>query len=71
MFGIGILELIIVVAVLGVLVAVPAAIVVAVVAKGSGKRDNPNLHPCPDCGKFISVRAVTCPGCGAPVKPTG
>jgi hypothetical protein len=30
--------------------------------------DNPNLQPCPDCGQFISVRAVTCPFCGGPVK---
>ena len=69
--GLGIMELVIILAVLGLLVTIPVAIVVVIVAKGSSQRDHPNLHPCPDCGRVISVRAVTCPGCGAPVEPTG
>lgn len=27
---------------------------------------NPRLHPCPDCGRMISVRAAACPSCGCP-----
>lgn len=27
---------------------------------------NPNLRPCPDCGRGISKRAAFCPGCGCP-----
>lgn len=27
---------------------------------------NPRLHPCPDCGRMISVRAAACPACGCP-----
>lgn len=25
----------------------------------------PHLHACPDCTKLVSVRAQTCPHCGA------
>lgn len=28
----------------------------------------PKLHPCPDCGKMVSLRTVRCPDCVAPVK---
>ena len=34
----------------------------------SMQRDNPNLQPCRDCGEYISIRAATCPHCGAPIK---
>jgi hypothetical protein len=30
---------------------------------------NPNLAPCPDCGRMISIRAVACPACGRPNEP--
>jgi predicted amidophosphoribosyltransferase len=29
---------------------------------------NQNLIPCPDCGKWISKMAVSCPNCGRPLK---
>jgi len=27
----------------------------------------PRLHPCPDCGKMVSKRAIQCPSCGCPL----
>jgi hypothetical protein len=27
---------------------------------------NPNLFPCPDCGRECSVAALSCPNCGKP-----
>jgi hypothetical protein len=67
--AIGILELLIVLVLLGGLVG--AAVFVVVVfsqRSGSSQANNPNLQPCPDCGRLISVRAATCPGCGSPIK---
>lgn len=29
---------------------------------------NPNLAPCPDCQKLVSIHAPTCPSCGRPLK---
>jgi hypothetical protein len=55
------------------LIVIPAAIVTVVVATRRGKTesrpDNPNLLPCPDCGRFVSPLAVACPQCGRPLKP--
>ena len=65
MFVPGPIELIII----GVIALIPVAVVFAVVAasrKGSSR--NPNLGACPDCGRYISIRANTCPHCGGPVK---
>jgi hypothetical protein len=68
--GIGILELIIVLGVLGL----AGALVVGLVLLFATRRpsglavNNPNLRPCPDCGQLISVRAAACPHCGGPVK---
>ncbi|TWU33236.1 hypothetical protein [Novipirellula artificiosorum] len=64
----GLMELIII----GVILLIPVAIVVALVVvltrsrKASG--NNPNLKPCPDCGRFVSLRATTCPQCGCPLQ---
>ena len=58
--------------IIGVFVLVPVAVVVALVValtcsrKASGT--NPNLRPCPDCGRFVSLRAATCPQCGCPLQ---
>jgi hypothetical protein len=30
---------------------------------------NPNLTPCPDCGRMLSKLAPSCPQCGRPTKP--
>jgi len=37
-------------------------------SSGSSQANNPNLAPCPDCGRLISIRATTCPHCGGPVR---
>ena len=57
-------------AVCGAVAVVPIGfvLIVVLVTRRLGPSNNPNLRPCPDCGHFISVRAVTCPQCGAPVK---
>lgn len=33
----------------------------------SGLKEKKNLFECPDCGKEVSRRARSCPGCGAPI----
>jgi len=72
MFMPGPLELIIILGVLGLLVVV-VVVVIAVSVSTKRRSDfpsgsNPNLAPCPDCGRLISIRATTCPHCGGPVK---
>jgi hypothetical protein len=70
MFNIGAIELVLVFGMLGFALAL-VTVVVVLSAKRSGgpSTDNPNLRPCPDCGRSISVRAAMCPHCGAPVRP--
>lgn len=63
----GLIELIII----GIVVAVPVAIVISLVVIQRGRktsRTNPKLTPCPDCGRFVSLRAETCPQCGCPLQ---
>jgi hypothetical protein len=67
----GLFELLII-AVL-VIPAVVAAVALFVVSRS--KRNQPyhdpgNLVPCPDCQGGVSMRAQTCPHCGAPLKPS-
>ena len=38
--------------------------------KASQQLSSPNLMPCPDCGREVSTRAESCPGCGLPLKPS-
>jgi ribosomal protein L32 len=74
MAPVGVLELLVVLAVMGSMVAaVVLAVFFAVRRSGGSQAGNPNLQPCPDCGAMISNRASTCPRCGAPVggKPIG
>ena len=58
--------------IIGVVVLVPIAVVAALVValkpthKPSG--DDSSLQPCPDCGRFVSLRATTCPQCGCPLQ---
>ena len=64
----GILELLIIFAILGAMVgAVVLVVFFAVRRPGNTQSGNPHLQPCPDCGAAISNRAQTCPRCGAPV----
>lgn len=68
MFGIGWLELLIFVALLG-----GGVVVVVTLVLSASKRNLPmpdNLTPCPDCQHSVSIRAQTCPHCGAPLKPS-
>jgi hypothetical protein len=71
-FGIGPLELIILLFLLALLtVGVGGAIAVAVIVSRKSQA-NPSLTSCPDCQRSVSRIAVTCPGCGRPlsVPPT-
>ena len=73
MMGIGPMELLIVLGVLGLLV-VGVVIVVVVVITTSKQRStpaNPNLFPCPDCGRHVSRLAKSCPNCGRPLASDG
>ena len=72
--GVGMLELLIIFAIVGSMVgAVVLVVFFAVRRPGNSQAGNPNLQPCPDCGAAISNRANTCPRCGAPVvgRPIG
>ena len=64
----GIFELL----VIGVVVIVPIVVAVSVVFATSRRNRLPEanaLAPCPDCNHAVSIRAQTCPHCGAPLKP--
>jgi hypothetical protein len=72
-FSVGPLELLIVLAVLGLLVG-GVVVVVVVILAASKKKDgpaNPNLFPCPDCGRRVSRLAKSCPNCGRPLASEG
>ncbi len=73
MMGIGPLELLIVLAVLGLLVGGVVVVVVVILAasKKKGGPANPNLFPCPDCGRQVSRLAKSCPNCGRPLASEG
>jgi hypothetical protein len=60
-------EVIVILGLIGVM-AVFLAVMVAALRFRSPSRNNPNLAPCPDCGRLISIRATTCPHCGGPVQ---
>ena len=69
MFVPGILEILIILGILGAIVVGVVLLLVTVGRRPGGvDTGNPNLRPCPDCGRLISVRATMCPHCGAPVK---
>lgn len=71
MFGINPMELMIVgfVALL-MLGGVVAVVMVLVNSQArSSTPSNPNLTPCPDCGRFVSRQAISCPQCGRPLSP--
>lgn len=72
-FSLGPLELLILLAILGVLVSVPviAAVVTVAATKKKGGPANPNLFPCPDCGRHVSRLAKSCPNCGRPFSSEG
>ena len=70
-FGVGPIELLVV----GCVALVPVLIICAVVllVRNSGKAKqipNERLGTCPDCGRQVSLLALSCPGCGRPFTPT-
>jgi predicted amidophosphoribosyltransferase len=69
----GILELLIILGILGLLVGGVVVVIVVVLAasKRQGGSANPNLFPCPDCGRHVSRLAASCPNCGRPFSSEG
>jgi predicted amidophosphoribosyltransferase len=55
-----------------IVLCLPIAVLVVVLLvtqKGNRKdANNPNLEPCPDCGRLVSLSATTCPQCGRPLN---
>jgi len=73
MIGFGVFELLMILGVLCLLV-LGVVIVVVVVLTTSKRRSisaNPNLFPCPDCGRHVSRLAKSCPNCGRPFLSEG
>lgn len=66
---VGYAGILVLVAILGLAIA-GIVVVFLLVSRNSNPShaDNPNLAPCPDCGRAISIRATTCPHCGGPVQ---
>jgi hypothetical protein len=68
--GIGPMELVI----LGVLVCggvgVATVVLIAALSGRNRGQSNPNLVPCPDCGRMVSRHATACPQCGRPLPPS-
>jgi hypothetical protein len=62
-YTLGPLELII----LLIPVVIVAAVLVAIFVRRTSRRANPNLTPCPDCRRSVSVHADRCPHCGRPL----
>jgi len=61
----GILEIIIMLMCLAVFAGIVILVVVLTTRKGSA---NPNLYPCPACGRTVSLDAESCPHCGHPLQ---
>jgi len=72
-FSFGPLELLIILGILGLLAASVLVVVVVIVttSKRRSGPTNPNLFPCPDCGRHVSRLAKSCPNCGRPFSSEG
>lgn len=62
--------------IIGLVCLAPLAALIAIVIvlarskkTGLDPTQNPNLVPCPDCGRMVSRRAPSCPQCGRPLMP--
>jgi len=69
--GVGPMEIILGLLCLGSLAAIVVLVVVLSTSRKGrgGAAVNPNLYPCPDCGRFVSRQAPDCPQCGRPLTP--
>ena len=70
LIGLGWMELLIL-AVLGMFFVGAAVAILLIVARGKRASAVPpgkQLQPCPECGQMLSPAAITCPGCGHPLK---
>ena len=63
----GPIELIIVAVVFLVPLAIAVAVVLALTSRSRADASNPNLTPCPDCHRYVSIHASSCPNCGCPL----
>ena len=72
LFGINPMELLIVGAVALVVLGGPviALVILYFALRKKPMPSNPNLTPCPDCGRLVSHLAASCPQCGRPMNPT-
>lgn len=71
MIGIGWVELLVILLILGALVSGVVVVVILSTSKRRSISANPDLLPCPDCGRYVSRLAITCPNCGRPLGPAG
>lgn len=71
LFGINPMEMLIVVGVSLVMLGGPPVIAAVILYYALRKKPlppNPNLSPCPDCGRLVSHQAASCPQCGRPLN---
>lgn len=70
LFGINPMELLIVVGVSLVMLGGPviAVVILYYALRKKPLPSNPNLSPCPDCGRLVSHQAASCPQCGRPLN---
>ena len=61
----GILEIVLLLMCLAVFSGIVILVLVLATRRPSA---TPNLYPCPDCGRSVSVHADSCPQCGCPLQ---
>ncbi len=68
-----VVALLVIVGLVGLVVVsgVIAVVVVLTTSKRQSGTANPNLFPCPDCGRQVSRLAKSCPNCGRPLASEG
>jgi predicted RNA-binding Zn-ribbon protein involved in translation (DUF1610 family) len=69
--AVGPILILLVLVVLALLVVGVVIAVVVATTKRQSTLANPNLFPCPDCGRQVSRLAKSCPNCGRPFASEG
>ena len=71
--SVGWVEILVILAIVGLMAVggVIAVVVIVAATKKKGDSANPNLFPCPDCGRHVSRLAKSCPNCGRPFSSEG